>query len=599
MALPSTIYLNDFIKDYEKIFKVLESIVLEAENDELEDAFYDFDDFFRNTHKSINRMGNEYLTSQVSAEKFSDNNLRIEKTLEDINALIFTDLNEVNQSVIENANNFLVIVLVISSVGLFVGLCFWLIVRRSIIRPVNELVVTAKDIAQGEADLTKRITVRGKDELSELSTWFNMFLERLNKLVLEVKENASSISLSAHDIVRGTEDLSSRTLQQSTSLEETAASMEEINSVVQNNARETINANEIAKSAEESIDKYRNQLMEIVGKTVEANQSLVKNLEETNLAIVEKSRNAQDTATNSKTQLLEAMDNTIVLNKQMLDNFELTNQNVFEAMQRITESSNKIVGITSLMNDIAFQTNLLALNASVEAARAGEHGRGFAVVATEVRKLALRSAKASKEINNLTKVSLEDIQFGQKTVSDGKEGLDESKLEIDTVLKKLRSDSNVNLDEITLAFKAVSQLIQKGEEQMNMMKNDIESMLNNLQSNSDYNLQQILLSFKNVSEVMGKIKNASEEQAAGVEQINNAILEMERITHENAQYAENNLKISQTTTEQALHLENLMKVFKVNFEQEQLTHQDKKQIEMNSEKKNLRISPAEEPSSEA
>jgi len=325
--------------------------------------------------------------------------------------------------------------------------------------------------------------------------------------------------------------------------------------------------------------------VEAVEKTVEANQSLVKNLEETNLSIVDKTQGAQDTATNSKNQLLVTIENTINLNKQMLDSFELTNQNVSDAMQRITESSNKIVGITSLMNDIEFQTNLLALNASVEAARAGDHGKGFAVVATEVRKLAHRSAKAAKEINNLIGVSLEDIQTGQKTVSDGKVGLDQSKLQIDNMLQKLQTDSNVNLDEITEAFKAVSQLIQEGEGQMNEIKNDIESMLNNLQSNSDYNLQQILLSFKNVSEVMNKINIASEEQASGVQQINSTINEMDQITQENAQYAENNIKISQTTAEQAIHLENLMKVFKVDQEQEQIPQQGNNQIEMLAEKR--------------
>ena len=283
-------------------------------------------------------------------------------------------------------------------------------------------------------------------------------------------------------------------------MEETAASMEEINSIVQNTAKETKQAHEIAKTAEESVEQYREQLLDTVDKTVEANQSLVKNLEETNLSIVDRTKGAQETASNSKTQL-DIIENTIHLNKQMLDSFEVTNQNVSDAMGRITESSNKIVGITSLMNDIAFQTNLLALNVC-GSSTCWRTREGFAVVATEVRKLAHRSAKAAKEINNLIGVSLEDIQTGQKTVTQGKDELDQSKLRLN-MLMKLQTDSNINLDEITEAFKAVSQLIQEGENQMIEVKNEIETMLNNLQSNSDYNLQQIL-SFKNVSDVMNK-----------------------------------------------------------------------------------------------
>jgi len=469
--------LEWMLDDFKLIRDDLAKIVNETQSKNNIEAFSIVDKQFNKTFESVKKSGLLVSESQYLDNNYTEFNFTLSRILDDINAVLTKDIDTINRSVIGETDTFIWVVMVITIIGLLGSLLFGFLVRRSITAPVNDLVDMSKDIAQGEGDLTKRIAIAGKDELGDLSSWFNMFLQRLNNMVVEVKKHAANINVSSQEMALGNQDLSSRTHQQSSSLEETATAMEEINSIVQNNAEDAKNANEITQKAQLSVVESRTELLDTVNKSIDTNQEMLQNLQSTNTSVV-------------------------------------------TAMEEIMESSKKIEGITTLMNDIAFQTNLLALNASVEAARAGEHGKGFAVVASEVRKLAHRSAKASTEIGVLVQTSLEHITSGRNLVKDGEQGMDD-------------------------------------------MRTKIETMLNNLKSESDSNLNGILTSVKEVSEVMENIKVASQEQAEGVDQINKAIADMDRITQENSSLVEQNTTASQHMAEEAENLEELLNTFKV------------------------------------
>ena len=173
-------------------------------------------------------------------------------------------------------------------------------------------------------------------------------------------------------------------------------------------------------------------------------------------------------------------------------------KNVVSTMSSISDSSNKIANIISVIDGIAFQTNILALNAAVEAARAGEQGRGFAVVATEVRNLAQRSAAAAKEIKTLIDDSVEKVENGTKLVSE--------------------------------AGKTMGEIVS---------------------------------SIKHVAEIMSEITAASQEQSSGIEQVNQAVVQMDDVTQQNAALVEEAAASAETLENQAKDLAGAISIFKV------------------------------------
>ncbi len=304
-----------------------------------------------------------------------------------------------------------------------------------------------------------------------------------------VSEMVMMIDQGSKEIADANNELSNRTQRQSSSLEETAASMEEMSSIVQNNADEAKNASSLVRNTRGTVDSSRESLLEAVHRTIETNE-------------------------------------------RILDELQTTNTRVVEAMAAISQSSQKISGIITLINDIAFQTNLLALNASVEAARAGEHGKGFAVVATEVRKLAHRSAKASSEIGNLIESSLQSINNGRD-------------------------------------------FVEKSDEALGSMKKETEEMLQNLKNQSNENLEAILRAVIEFSEMMDNIEAASQEHASGINQVNQAISDMDQMTQENSSMVEQNAAASKNM---ALEAKRLRKMFtssqNTNYEFLQVSNQN-------------------------
>ena len=216
-----------------------------------------------------------------------------------------------------------------------------------------------------------------------------------------------------------------------------------LNTSVNNMAQMVSKVNQVANSVAHGVSELANgsqvtsvKIREQVDALVEASQSIAEMTQSVS-ASATNANQANQLTQQAQTQLMSGVD---------------TMQQALSSMDKMSEASQKIAEIISLIDGIAFQTNLLALNAAVEAARAGEHGRGFAVVAGEVRNLAGKSADAASEIKSLiensVQISKQSGDLVNKT-SDALSSLNENFKEV-----------SVKIDEIAHASSEQAQRIQ-------------------------------------------------------------------------------------------------------------------------------------------
>jgi methyl-accepting chemotaxis protein len=241
-------------------------------------------------------------------------------------------------------------------------LLIWLM-ALGVTRPILAVAAMLKNIASGEGDLTRRLQYAKRDELGELASWFNRFLDKLQPIIAEVKKSVQDARNTADQSALIASQTSSSMQQQYREVDQVATAFHEMSATAHDVAHNAAQAAESARSA----DLASREGMSVIGKTTSA---------------------------------IDLLANEMSVAMQEVEGLAI--------------SSEKIGSVLEVIRSIAEQTNLLALNAAIEAARAGEAGRGFAVVADEVRNLAKRTQDSVEEIREV----IEGLQSGTKDVVD-------------------------------------------------------------------------------------------------------------------------------------------------------------------------------------
>ncbi len=352
-------------------------------------------------------------------------------------------------------------------ISVFVAVAFLImlvlvaLIVRSISKPLSAIEHLIHDIAQGEGDLTRRLDYTGRDELGSICSGFNMFMEKLHGIISSVANNSAQVAsaatqlmATADQIATGAEEVAAQTGTVATAGEEMSATSGDIAQNCQMAAEGSNQASHAASAGAEVV----NNTVNVMGRIASRVQESAKTVES------------------------------------------------------LGARSDQIGAIVATIQDIADQTNLLALNAAIEAARAGEQGRGFAVVADEVRALAERTTKATREISEMIKAIQSETKGAVAAMDAGVQEVEQGTMEA---------------------------------------------------SKSGQALQEILEQINAVTMQINQVATAAEEQTATTSEISNNIHQITQVVHDTAKGAQESAAAASQLASTAEELQRLVRQFKL------------------------------------
>jgi len=326
-------------------------------------------------------------------------------------------------------------------------------------RPVRELQQVMQAM-QRSGDLSRRLTVRGQDEIGQAGQAFNDFAQSFQVIVSQVDGHAGQVANAAHRLTENTKQIAQSTQEQSHAAGTTSSAVAQVSDSISRVAEGAAN---VAKLSEESANRAH-----------QGQHSLQEMMHE--LQSVEKAVNE-----------------------------------IATSVGEFVSNTRSITNMTQQVRDIAEQTNLLALNAAIEAARAGEQGRGFAVVADEVRKLAEKSASSALQIDEVTQIISAQSAKVEKTVQSGMSALQSSQAHIAEVTSVL-SAANVSVDGVNRGLEEIVASINQQRDASQEIARNVERIAsmanqsNKVVKSAVEEVTQMELISENLGKTIGRFK---------------------------------------------------------------------------------------------
>lgn len=433
--------------------------------------------------------------------------------------------------------------ILIASITIYLGVIFFLVIVITLIIVFRKSIVSARKVSdalsEGAGDLTIRLPVINIDETGDLIHSFNRFLDKIQSIITNIKENTYVLTGNIQNI--------------RSSINIGVSDFESLNKEFK---EELINSNKIAESSASAsrVSFMQRTRINAVNETI---RQLLDNINE----ISEKMKSQSDAVNRTSVSVQQMMANIVtvsqgstrantyskILDAEARDGGNIS-ESVADSIQGIKDYSKQITNITQVIHNISEQTNLLAMNAAIEAAHAGDYGRGFTVVAEKIRKLAEDTANNSTVINDLIEETIQAIEQTVALVSKSAASSDkilESSVMLSDVISSIsmaneeldvgRKDILNNVSNLNIITEAVQELSVRQMQMSSMVSQNIAGVdklaedVVNVVNNTENDVKVLLGSIENVAELSNTTVDSMESMDKKIKELQYIFLQLYKL----------------------------------------------------------------------